>query len=530
MADSTAVRAEAGVASRSTITTLAVCFITAMLAMVGLVVPGPLQGVIQLSLHASGTQLAWVTDAFILPTVALELTFGVLGDLFGRKRLLVIGSFLMTIGTGLTALTHSIAPLFVGQVIAGIGAAAIFPTSLSLIVGVTPDAKSRARGILVWTVGIGFGASLGSLIGGALGTGGDYRHPFLVIAIAAAVAGVLAAIGTTDSRAAQGRRLDWAGQATVVIALVAILYAIIQAPNNGWTSATTLGVLTIGVVFLVVFAVVELKTSEPLLELRLFKIPAFTGAALVAVIALCGFIGMVYSMSVRLGVIQGQSSLRVGIMALMINILAFALLPILPRVLYRLDVRVVLGAGTLFMAIGQFWLSTIPISNAGLGTLAAPLMPCGLGFVLIVSSVSGAAVNSVEFSKAGMASGTINMMRDLGQALGIAVMGAIALSVSAANLPAQLAQSGLPPQAIAVVNAVAKAAGPFAVVHANLGPKITPHSILAGQAALWHGYSEALVITGILSLVAFVITIALVRRPPLARSAGQNLPTAPAEA
>jgi hypothetical protein len=196
-------------------------------------------------------------------------------------------------------------------------------------------------------------------------------------------------------------------------------------------------------------------------------------------------------------------------MALMINILAFALLPILLRVLYRFDVRVVLGAGTVFMAIGQFWLSMIPISNAGLGTLAAPLMPCG---------------------KAGMASGAINMMRDLGQALGIAVMGVIALSVSAANLPAQLAQSGLPPQAIAVVNAVAKAAGPFAVVHANLGPQITPHSIPAGQAALWHGYSEALVITGILSLVAFVITIALVRQPSPSRDADQNLAAVPAEA
>ena len=205
-----------------------------------------------------------------------------MGDLFGRKRLVVIGSFLMTIGTGLTALTHSIAPLFVGQVIAASAPPRSSRRPCRLSSGSRWTAKSRARGILVWTVGIGFGASLGSLIGGTLGTGGDYRPPFLVIAIAAAVAGVLAAIGTTDPRAAQGRRLDWSGQATVVIALVAILYAIIQAPNNGWTSATTLGVLAIGVVFLVVFAIVELRVSEPLLELRLFRIPAFTGAALVA--------------------------------------------------------------------------------------------------------------------------------------------------------------------------------------------------------------------------------------------------------
>lgn len=111
MAGSIAVRPEAGVASRSMFITLAVCFITVMFAMIAFVVPSPIQGVIQLSLHASGTQLAWVTDAFMLPTVVLELTFGVLGDLFGRKRLLVIGSFLMTVGTGLTALTHSITPL-----------------------------------------------------------------------------------------------------------------------------------------------------------------------------------------------------------------------------------------------------------------------------------------------------------------------------------------------------------------------------------------------------------------------------------
>jgi MFS family permease len=530
MAGSIAVRPEAGVASRSTIATLAVCFITVMFSMFAFVVPSPIQGVIQLSLHTSGTQLSWVTDAFILPTVALELTFGVLGDLFGRKRLLVIGSFLMAAGTGLSALTHSIAPLIVGQAISGIGAAAVFPTSLAIIVAVTPDAKSRARGLIVWTMGIALGASVGPLVGGELGAGGDYLPAFAFVAVATAVAGLLAAFGGADSRAEQGRRLDWAGQATIVVALVALLYAIIQAPNNGWTSAATLGFLALGAVFLVAFAVVELKSSEPLLDLRLFRIPAFTGAALVAMIALCGFTGMVYSMSIRMAVIQGESSLRVGLFSLLINLLPFALSPVLPRVLYRFDVRVVLGAGLLCLAAGQFWLSQIPISDTGLGTVTLALMPCGFGFVLIVSSVSGAAVNSVELRQAGMASGATNMVRDLGQALGIAVVGAIALSAAAANLPAQLAKSGLPPQAIAAVTAVAKAAGPFAVAHANLGPQITPHSIPAAQAALWHGYSEAVVITGILSLVAFVITIALVRQPPLARGADQDPDMTPAEA
>jgi hypothetical protein len=325
------------------------------------------------------------------------------------------------------------------------------------------------------------------------------------------VAGFVCLLFVGDSRAPQGRRLDWVGQATIIGALVAILYAIIQAPNNGWTSATTLGVLAVGVIFLVIFVFIELRHSEPLLDLRLFKIPAFTGAALVAMIALCGFLGMVYSVSIRMGVIQGQSSLRVGIYTLLLNILPFALMPVLPRVLYRFDVRVVLGTGLVFMAAGQFWLSQLPISATGLGTLTVPLMLCGFGFVLTVSSVSGAAVNSVEIRHAGMASSAINMTRDLGQTLGIAVGGAIALSAAAANLPAQLAKSGLPPQVIGMLNGIAAKAGPIAVAHADLGAQITPHSIPAAQAALWHGFSLTLVITGILSLIALVIAAGLIR-------------------
>jgi hypothetical protein len=333
------------------------------------------------------------------------------------------------------------------------------------------------------------------------------------VAIGTAIAGILCLVLAGDSRAAEGRRLDWGGQATIVIALVAILYAIIQAPNNGWTSATTLGVLAVGLVFLAIFAVVELRTAEPLLDLRLFRIPAFTGAALVALVAFCGFLAMVYSVSIRMAVIQGQSSLRVGIYTLLLNILPFALLPFFSRYLQKVDVRIVLGVGLAALAAGQFWLSQIPLANTGLGALTLPLMLCGFGFVTIIASVSGAAVNSVEIRQAGMASGAINMMRDLGQTLGIAIGGAVALSLAATNLTAQLAKSGLPPQAIGVVEGIAKAAGPIAVAHANLGPQITPHSIPAAQAALWHGFSNGLVITGILSLVALVITVALVRNP-----------------
>jgi MFS family permease len=506
------------------------CFIAVAFAQTALVVSSPIQGVIQSSLGTSGTQLTWVSDAFMLPTVVLELTFGVLGDLFGRKRLLVIGSFLMTIGTGLTALTHSIAPLLTGQAISGIGAAAVFPTSLAVIAAATPDARSRARGLVVWTMGMSVGASFGPVIGGWLGESGNYRPPFLFVAIGTLIAGILCAVLASDSRAPEGRRLDWGGQATIVIALVALLYAIIQAPNNGWTSGLTLGVLAVAVVFLALFVVVELRTAEPLLDLRLFKIPAFAGAALVALIAFCGFLAMVYSVSIRMGVIQGQSSLRVGLYTVLLNILPFALLPFFSKALVKIDIRIVLGVGLAALAAGQFWLSQIPLSDTGLGTLTPPLMLCGYGFVTIIASVSGAAVNSVEIRRAGMASGAINMVRDLGQTLGIAIGGAVALSLATSNLAAQLTAAHVPAPLAGVATGVNKAAGTIALEHIPFGAPHTPFATVPAAVgklinasaanALWHGFSTGLVITGILSLVALVIAVTLVRNTPLRDPAG----------
>jgi EmrB/QacA subfamily drug resistance transporter len=539
VASSVAMRSKAGATPRSLVTTMVACFLAVCFAQTALVVSSPIQGVIQSTLHASGTQLTWVSDAFMLPTVVLELTFGVLGDLFGRKRLLVIGSFLMTIGTGLTALTHSITPLFIGQAISGIGAAAVFPTSLAVIAAATPDGRSRARGLVVWTMGMSVGASFGPIIGGWLGESGDYRPPFLFVAIGTLIAGAACIVLASDSRAPEGRRLDWAGQATIVIALVALLYAIIQAPNNGWTSGITLGVLAVAVVFLVLFVVVELRTEKPLLDLHLFKIPAFTGAALVALIAFCGFLAMVYSVSIRMAVIQNQSSLRVGIYTLLLNILPFALLPFFSRALIKFDIRVVLGVGLLALAAGQFWLSQIPISDTGLGTLTVPLMLCGYGFVTIIASVSGAAVNSVELHRAGMASGAINMVRDLGQTLGIAIGGAVALSLAASNVATQLAASHLPPQLAGMAAGINKSAGTIALEHIPFGAPHTPFATVpaavgttiqqAAANALWHGFSTGLVITGILSLVAFACTLALVRNSALIKNARQDAEV-PAEA
>jgi MFS family permease len=510
MPESIAASPNTGVPGRTTLSTFAAAFLAVAFAQTALVVSSPLNGLIQTTLHTSGTQLSWVSDAFLLPTVVLELTFGVLGDLFGRKRLLVIGSFVTALGDAITALTHNIGAMLVGQALAGIGAAAVFPTSLAVIVAATPTARSRARGLVVWTMGMSVGASVGPVVGGAIGLHGSYQWAFGFVAIGSVIAGLACLLGSADSRAAQGRRLDWGGQATIVVALVAILYAIIQAPDAGWSSAQTIICLAVGAVFLAIFVLIELRTPEPLLDLRLLAIPAFTGAALVALIALCGFLGMVYSISIRMAVIQGQDSLRVGLYTLILNILPFAILPFFSRSLVKFDVRAVLGTGLLALAAGQFWLSQIPITNTGLGALTLPLMLCGFGFVTIIASVSGAAVNSVELRQAGMASGAINMVRDLGQTLGIAIASAIAISAAAAALPGRLAASGLPPAALAVVNHVAAAGGPIAVAHANLGP-ISAKSIPAAQDALWHGFSTALVVCGTLSLIAFVITLALVR-------------------
>src|SRR4051794_16016177 len=206
-------------------------------AQIGLSIPAVINGYINQDLHTSSTTLTWVSDAFLVPVTVLELSFGVVGDLFGRKRLLAVGAALMAVGGLLGYFTPSdgVSVLLTGQVVSGIGAAALFPTSIAMLAAGTHSVRHRAHSISIWAAALTAAGFISPVIAGLLAkinhSGGEYaswRYAFLAMAVLAVVSMVITLVFAQNSSAPLGRSLDWPGQITVAISVFALLYAVIQ--------------------------------------------------------------------------------------------------------------------------------------------------------------------------------------------------------------------------------------------------------------------------------------------------------------
>jgi len=485
------------------VATIVAVGIAVCIAQVGLAVPATLNGTFQTVLHPTGaSQLDWISDSILLPIAALELTFGVLGDLFGRKKLLVIGAALLVVGELISGVTTGIAQMYVGQFIAGVGSATLFPTTLAIIASGSHTHAQRAKMIALWAALLSTGNLIAPVLGGLTATYGSWRWAFFIIAILAAAVAVYSHFFAEDSRSPEGRSLDMGGQTAIGLALFALLYAVIEGPTAGWGSPTIIVAFVIAAVLLVAFVFIELRVKNPLLRLDLFRNRAFALASVVTVFGMFSFLGTAYAISIRMEVIQHQTPIRTAFAFFLISGLAIFLLPLTSFLMARLQPRWVLGGGFALMGIGQLWASALPITDAGLPSLILPMGLVGIGFAFAVSSVTATVVNTAPPQFAGMAAATTSMVRDFGFAMGPAVVGALALSKAGGVFNQALGKSPLP----AALKAAAGGAGPMAT---NSVPPSVPFSKAAPMAvtALDHGYSIGFATVGIIALICAVVTV-----------------------
>ncbi|WP_225850383.1 MFS transporter [Streptomyces sp. HPF1205] len=490
---------------------LAVC-----LAQIGLAIPATLNGLFQTDLHPAGSQLTWISDAFLLPVAVLELTFGLLGDLFGRKRLLVGGACLLAVGELVSTTSSGIHQLWVGQALAGLGAAALFPTSLALLAAGTTSPAQRARVIATWAALLSTGGFLAPLLGGITATYGSWRWSFIVVTVIAALSAAVSAAFATDSRAPEGRSLDPAGQLTIGLGLFALLYAIIQGPEDGWGSPPIVTAFVLAAVFVAVFVFAERRARSPLLRLELFRNRAFAVASVVAVVGMFAFLGTAYAVSIRLGAIQDQRPMRTGLAFLLLNGVALVMLPVTERLLRTVTPRLLLAAGLVLMAAGDYWAATLHITDRSFLSLIVPLGLVGLGFAVTVSSITATAVNTVPLGLAGMASAATNLLRDFGFTLGPAIIGAVALSRAADGFSGALHSSELPAPLKGAGGAILHQGGPLAVNGASAADPHLARLHPMALDALGHGYAVGFVVCGCAALFSAVLAVVALR----GRSAG----------
>lgn len=484
---------------------LAVC-----LAQIALAMPATLNGLFQESLHPVGSQLTWISDAMLLPVTVLELTFGVLGDLFGRKHLLVGGAVMLLLGAAVSALSHGVQQLWVGQVVAGLGAAALFPTSLAMIAASTHTPRDRARSIAIWAAALSSGGFLAPLLGGIGGTYGSWRLAFVLLIGLSALSAVISLLLARNSSAPEGRSLDLGGQITIGVGLFALLYGVIQGPTDGWSAPLVVGAFVVAAVFIGAFVAVELRTGSPLLRLDLFTNRAFSVTSIVTVVGMFAFLGTAYTVSMRLGPIQHQSPLRISVAFVLLQAMTLVLAPVVSRLLERVSPRWVLAAGLALITAGDFLAATLPVADRTLTSLVLPLGLVGIGFAFSVSSVTATAVNTVPVHLAGMASASTSLLRDFGFTLGPAVIGAIALSQAATRFTANLATAPLSPMVKAAAGQVAQAGGPLAV---NSVPPDSPPGGAAFLAlkALGQGYSLGFVVCGAAAFFSCLLVLVALR-------------------
>ncbi|MFZ0088556.1 MAG: MFS transporter [Solirubrobacteraceae bacterium] len=436
--------------------TLVAAAIAVCVGQVALAIPAVLNGLFQLDLGTSASQLTWISDAFLVPVTLLELTFGVLGDMFGRKRLLVGGALILATGELVSVLTPGtsastdtrVLVLWIGQALAGIGAAVLFPTSLAVVAAATHNARERGRVIAIYAAALSTGGFISPVIGGLVAKlkwGSDahasWRWAFLAVMLLALISAGVSAVWARNSSSPEGRSLDWPGQITIAISLFALLFAVIQAPTAGWGSTEVILGFVIAAVFMVLFIMAERRTRAPLLRLELFENRAFAITAFVTVLGMFAFLGTAYASSIRFASIQGFSPLRTSLAFVLLQGFALVLLPVVSWAMPRINPRWLLGGGFVLIAAGDFWASTVPVSHHSIVPMIAPLALVGIGFAFAISSVTAVAVNTVRINLAGMASATTSLLRDFGFTLGPALIGAIALSRAASTIHSQIAAS-----------------------------------------------------------------------------------------
>jgi len=397
---------------------------------------------IQRGLSTSASSLQWVSDALVIPMAALILSAGVFGDVHGRRKVFLAGLMATAVGSIVSMSAPRVEVLWLGDAVMGIGAAAVVPSSLALISHAVTDHHERSRHIAVWATALSVGMGVGALAAGALLQAGSWRWAFLPGLVAAAMGLLVGAWGAEDSRSPVPRHLDWPGQILGTMAVCGLVYGVIEGADSGWSGPRSILGFAVAVGGAVLFVVAESRSTSPMLDLTVFRARAFTGASVVAIIAMFGLIGLFYVSSLFYGGVQHLDGLQIAYrLATYCGVLAIASLAV-GRIMHRFRPQLLMAFGLLVIAAGMAWMATID-AQSGFLAAAARMTVIAAGFAFVFTPMTAAAVSSVDHHLTGMASAGINAVRQVGGALGPAVFGAILIARQTAHFPGALAEHGV---------------------------------------------------------------------------------------
>ncbi|HEY6525181.1 MAG TPA: MFS transporter [Solirubrobacteraceae bacterium] len=501
-------------------TLIAVCTGTFMLLLDVTIVNVALPS-IQRDLHASFSDLQWVVDAYALTLAALLLTTGSLADLYGRRRLFIIGLVIFSLSSLLSGVAADPLLLNLARGAQGVGGAAMFSTSLALL-GSAFQGRERGTAFGAWGAITGLAVAVGPVVGGALTSGLSWRWIFLVNVPIGAVAVAMTVFKVEESRQPGAPRPDLIGVVTFSGALGAFIFALIKGNSLGWGSTEILACLIGSAVLLVIFIVAEaVQRDNAMFDLNLFRKPTFTGGLIAAFALSAGLFALFLYLTLYLQDILGYSALQTGLRFLVLSGAILLTSTAAGRATSTVPIRFLIAPGLLMVGIGLLLMRGVTESS-GWTHLIPGFILAGAGVGLVNPPLASTAIGVVTPDRAGMASGINSTFRQIGIATGIAGLGSLFTHTVRTHVVSLLAGSPVPAASAhrlaSDVSQGSGAAGGLASLPAHARPAAT-HAV---RTAFVTGLNEIFLVGAILTLVSAVLTLVLIRSRDFEASAARS--------
>lgn len=416
-------------------------------------------------LPASTRELQWIVDAYLLVFTGLLLAAGGLGDRYGRRRTLVVGLVVFAATSAFAGGSGSAGALITGRALMGIGAALIFPATLALLTNVFRDPKERAAAIGIWSAVSGIAVAAGPILGGWLLENFWWGSVFFVNlpVVVVAVLGVVAVVPESRDEHAPG--LDRVGLGLSITAVTALVFTIIEAPEWGWSEASTLAGFATAAVLLALFVAWELRVEHPMLPVRIFSNLRFSAASIAVTSAFFALFGFIFVITQYFQLIRGYGPLDAGLRTIPVA-LAIAVSSVLaPKAVDRMGTTNVVTAGLGLMAVGFAWISTASTVTSYL-EIAGQMLVVGTGLGVTTAPATESIMGSLSADKAGVGSAVNDTTRELGGTLGVAISGSVFSSAYSSSLDDSAVVAALPEVARA---ATEDSVGAASVVADRLG-------------------------------------------------------------
>ncbi|HEU5469432.1 MAG TPA: DHA2 family efflux MFS transporter permease subunit [Actinophytocola sp.] len=398
--------------------------------------------VIKSELGASLTDLQWFVNAYTLSFAALLLTAAALGDRLGRRRIFLAGIALFTLASAACALATEPWMLTAARAVQGAAGAAVMPLSLTLLAAAVPD-RMRNAAVGIWGGISGLGIALGPVVGGAVADGLTWNWIFWLNVPVGLVAVPLAAVMLRESRGGS-RRLDPVGLVLSSAGVLALVWGVVHGADDGWTSAGVLAAMAGGIALLGAFLAWERRAAAPMLPLRLFRSVPFSLVNAVSFTFSLGVFGSVFLLAQFFQVVQGLSALEAGMRTMPWTLAPMVVAPLAGLLLNRVGPRVLIATGQVLLAAALLWIALTVSVDVTYGGLVAPFLLAGVGMGLTFAPMTSTVLASVRTGEHGVASGTNNTLREIGVAMGVAVLASVFASYGDYGDPASFVDGLVP--------------------------------------------------------------------------------------